>query len=102
MKNRLVCGFKTTSEIENFMDKLSNFLFSFRNIPCNAPRFVDWCNTKLKNKDPDANFALSRLPISLVLNGFNAEKIGGEYLVNLISSYESKNNLNFSQYDYKN
>jgi hypothetical protein len=101
MKNRLICGLKNVQMIENFIDNLNNFLFSFRNIPCNAPRFVEWCNTKLKNKDPDAKFALSRIPISIVLNGFDSRKIGGDYLVSLIDNLKSKGNINFSSDNYK-
>ena len=101
MKNRLICGLNTVQLIENFIDNLNNFLFSFRNIPCNAPRFVEWCNTKLKNKDPSANFALSRIPISIVLNGFDARKMGGEYLVTLIQNLNTKYNISFSSNNYK-
>ena len=80
MKNRLICGFKNMTNIENFMEELSYFLFSFREIPCNAPRFVEWCNEKLKKKDPSVNFALSRLPLSVVINSLNMERLGGKYL----------------------
>ena len=58
MKNRLICGFKNMTNIENFMEELSYFLFSFREIPCNAPRFVNGV-MKIKEKDPSVNFALS-------------------------------------------
>lgn len=101
MKNRLICGLNTIQLIENFIDNLNNFLFSFRNIPCNAPRFVEWCNTKLKNKDSSANFALSRIPISIVLNGFDARKIGGDYLVTLIQNLNTKSDISFSSNNYK-
>merc|ERR1711988_68752 len=101
MKNRLICGLKKVQLIENFIDNLNNFLFSFRKIPCNAPRFVEWCNTKLKNKDPDANFSLSRIPISIVLNSFDASKIGGNYLINLIEKLQTDNETTFSSKNYK-
>ena len=91
MKNRLICGFKNMTNIENFMEELSYFLFSFREIPCNAPRFVNWCNEKLKKKDPSVNFALSRLPLSVVINSLNMERLGGKYLMDLIKSIETKN-----------
>ena len=101
MKNRLICGFKNMTNIENFMEELSYFLFSFREIPCNAPRFVNWCNEKLKKKDPSVNFALSRLPLSVVINSLNMERLGGKYLMDLIKSIETKNKISFDSKNYK-
>jgi hypothetical protein len=101
MKNRLICGLKNMTNIENFMEELSYFLFSFRDIPCNAPRFLNWCNDKLKKKDPVANYALSRIPLNMVINNFNPEKIGGSYLLNHIKQVETSDKISFSIKNYK-